>query len=69
MLKITFVLWEKERTYLIVEERLISVLFSSGVLVLLHAVEVVADGEEEGEVPAHDHQHRHDAEHGLEPHA
>ena len=54
---------------MIVEERLISVLFSSGVLVLLHAVEVVADGEEEGEVPAHDHQHRHDAEHGLEPHA
>ena len=69
MLKITFVLWEKERTYLIVEERLISVLFSSGVLVLLHAVEVVADGEEEGEVPSHDHQHCRNAEHGLEQHS
>ena len=51
------------------QEGILSVGPSGRVLVLLDAVEVVADGEEEGEVPAHDHQHRHDAEHGLEPHA
>ena len=45
---------------LIVKEGFFLVAFSGRVLVLLHAAVVVADGEEEGEVVAHHHQHRED---------
>ena len=54
---------------LIVKEGFLLVAFSGRVLVLLHATVVVADGEEEGEVVAHHHQHREDVKQRLKPHS
>ncbi len=55
--------------YLTIKEGFFSILFSCGVLMLFDSREVVADGEEEGEVVAHHHQHRDHAQQRFQPHS
>ncbi len=61
--------FEVKMSNLIVKERFFLVTFSCRVLMFLHTAVVVADGEEEGEVVAHHHQHRQHAQQRLEPHS
>ncbi len=53
--------------YLIVEERIHGVGLPSRVLVHVNAPEVVADGEEEGQVVSGNHQHRQHVQQGECP--
>ncbi len=53
--------------YLVIKKGLLVVGLPSGVLVHVDAPEVVADGEEEGQVVASNHQHRQHVQQGECP--